>query len=43
MSKQKYENIELEIIKFDSEDVITTSNPCDTYCGDDYCEDDEEV
>lgn len=25
--KKKYEKLELEIIKFDAEDVITTSNP----------------
>ena len=26
-SKEKYTEVELEVIKFDAEDVITTSNP----------------
>ena len=26
-SNEKYTEVELEIIKFDSEDIITTSNP----------------
>ena len=33
MNKEKYEHIELEIIKFKTEDVIATSNPDDEYEG----------
>ena len=33
---KKYEEIELEVIQFDSEDIITESGPCDTE-GPDIC------
>lgn len=33
MLKEKYENTELEVINFQTEDVIMTSNPDDEYEG----------
>jgi hypothetical protein len=30
MEKEKYEELEMEVITFENEDVITSSNPTDT-------------
>lgn len=43
---EKYIEAEMEIVEFESEDVITTSDNCEgkcyeDICYDDYCDDDE--
>jgi len=37
---EKYIEAEMEIVEFESEDVITTSDNCEGKCYEDFCYDD---